>query len=62
MFGAALRDFKAYVALVYDFLVYSVNLMPEYKGVSATLLRREFLKLYAPFYLLEAAKGIALAL
>ncbi len=62
MLGAALRDFKAYVALVYNRLFYPVHLMPEYQRISAPLLWNEFMEVNTPFHLFKAAKCVTLAL
>lgn len=62
MFGAALGNFKTYVTLIDNGLVYSVDLVTENEGITPTRLRRKILKLYRTLDLLETTKGVTVKL
>lgn len=62
MFGAALRNLEANVALIDDVLIHTINLMAQYKSVFALLLGREILEFDTSFHLFEATKGISTVL
>lgn len=59
---ASLGDFKADIALVDDFLVDTVDFMPEDESIASPVLRRELLELDATLDLFETAEGVAVAL
>lgn len=60
--GAALRDLKAHITLVDNLLIHTVYLVSYHKRIATSGLRTEVLKLYAPFHLLKATQGVAVAL
>lgn len=62
VFRASLGDFKADVALIDDFLVDTVDFMPEDESIASPVLGFELLELDATLDLFETAEGVTVAL
>lgn len=62
MFRALLGNFKADIALIDDFLVDTVDFMPEDESIASPVLGRELLEFDAALDLFETTEGVAVAL